>query len=232
MAQPPLTAPLRIGSVEIRNRVLLAPLAGIGNWFVRLQAHRYGAGMAFSEMISSFALAHRNRRTLEEMLRIDPAEGVVAIQLFGCDPDVMRGGRCDAGAGGPAAARPQHGLPGAEGGQDRGGRGAAARPRSRRRGREGGDRGVGAAGDGEAALGQRARGPIGARPRSAAGRRGGRRRGDLASAAGGRPPPRRARLRARPRARRAARGAGDRLRRGPHRRRGARAPTRSPAPTR
>jgi tRNA-dihydrouridine synthase B len=90
MAQPRLTEPFRIGPVEVPNRVLLAPLAGIGNWFVRLQAHRYGAGMAFSEMVSSFALAHRNRRTLEEMLRIDPAEGVVAIQLFGCDPDVIR----------------------------------------------------------------------------------------------------------------------------------------------
>jgi nifR3 family TIM-barrel protein len=101
MAQPALTEPLRIGPVEIPNRVLLAPLAGIGNWFVRLQAHRYGAGMAFSEMVSSFALAHRNRRTLEEMLRIDPAEGVVAIQLFGCDPQVMRVAAATAAEAGP-----------------------------------------------------------------------------------------------------------------------------------
>ena len=55
--------------------MLLAPLAGIGNWFVRLQAKRYGAGMAVSEMVSSFALAHGNRRTLDEMLRIHPDEG-------------------------------------------------------------------------------------------------------------------------------------------------------------
>jgi nifR3 family TIM-barrel protein len=87
--QPPLTSPFRIGPVEVPNRVLLAPLAGIGNWFVRLQAKRYGAGLAVSEMVSSFALAHRNRRTLEEMLRIHPDEGPVSIQLFGADPDVM-----------------------------------------------------------------------------------------------------------------------------------------------
>ena len=42
LEQPPLTDPLRIGDVEISNRVLLAPLAGIGNWFVRLQAKRHG----------------------------------------------------------------------------------------------------------------------------------------------------------------------------------------------
>jgi nifR3 family TIM-barrel protein len=90
MAQPALTEPFRIGGIEVPNRVLLAPLAGIGNWFVRLQAQRYGAGMCFSEMVSSFAVAHRNRRTLEEMLRIHPDESVVAIQLFGSDPGVIR----------------------------------------------------------------------------------------------------------------------------------------------
>jgi nifR3 family TIM-barrel protein len=101
MPQAPLTSPLRIGSVEVPNRVLLAPLAGIGNWFVRLQARRFGAGMAFSEMISSFGLAHRNRRTVEEMLRIHPEEGVVALQLFGSDPDVMRAAAATAAGAGP-----------------------------------------------------------------------------------------------------------------------------------
>ncbi len=90
MTRPALTEPLTIAGITLPNRVLLAPLAGIGNWFVRLQARRYGAGMAFSEMVSSFALAHRNRRTLTEMLRIHPDEGVVSIQLFGYDPEVMR----------------------------------------------------------------------------------------------------------------------------------------------
>jgi tRNA-dihydrouridine synthase B len=88
--QPPLTTPFRIGDVRIENRVLLAPLAGIGNWFVRLQARRYGAGLAVSEMVSSFAIGRRNRRTLAEMLRIHPDEHPVSIQLFGPDPDVMR----------------------------------------------------------------------------------------------------------------------------------------------
>ena len=88
--QPALTDPLRIGNVEISNRVLLAPLAGIGNWFVRLQAKRHGAGLAVSEMVSSFGLHHRNERTLRELMRIHPDEHPVSVQLFGHDAEVMR----------------------------------------------------------------------------------------------------------------------------------------------
>jgi tRNA-dihydrouridine synthase B len=88
--QPPLTSPFRIGDVEIANRVLLAPLAGIGNWFVRLQARRHGAGLAVSEMVSSFGLHYGNERTLRELLRLHPDEHPVSVQLFGQDPEVMR----------------------------------------------------------------------------------------------------------------------------------------------
>ena len=84
--QPRLTSPFRIGQVEIANRVLLAPLAGIGNWFVRLQARRHGAGLAVSEMVSSHAIHHRNERTMSELLTIHPDEHPVSIQLFGSDP--------------------------------------------------------------------------------------------------------------------------------------------------
>ncbi len=90
--QPPLTDPFRIADLEIPNRVLLAPLAGIGNWFVRLQAKRHGAGLAVSEMVSSFGLHHRNERTLRELMRIHPDEHPVSVQLFGHDAEVMRSG--------------------------------------------------------------------------------------------------------------------------------------------
>jgi tRNA-dihydrouridine synthase B len=85
-----LTDPWTLGGRTIENRVVLAPLAGIGNWFVRLQARRYGAGLVVSEMVSSFGLAHGNERTLREFLRIHPHEHPVSLQLFGHDPDVMR----------------------------------------------------------------------------------------------------------------------------------------------
>src|SRR3954447_2757736 len=77
----------------IPNRVVLAPLAGIGNWFVRLQAKRYGAGLAVSEMVSSFAVHYGNPKTCTELLRIDEREragGPVSVQLFGQDPEIMR----------------------------------------------------------------------------------------------------------------------------------------------
>ncbi|MTD46916.1 dihydrouridine synthase [Conexibacter sp. W3-3-2] len=94
-----LTDSWELGGVHVPNRVMLAPLAGIGNWFVRLQAKRYGAGMAVSEMVSSFGIHHGNEKTCTEMLRIHPEErrvgtdgsgGVTSLQLFGQDPDVMR----------------------------------------------------------------------------------------------------------------------------------------------
>lgn len=88
-----LTEPWNIGPVTIPNRVVLAPLAGIGNWFVRLQAKRYGAGLAVSEMVSSHAIHYRSEKTLRELLRVHPDErrtGPVALQLFGHDPDIMR----------------------------------------------------------------------------------------------------------------------------------------------
>ena len=85
--------PWTLGGLTIPNRVVLAPLAGIGNWFVRLQAKRHGAGLAVSEMVSSFAIHYGNRKTLDELLVIHPDEragGPVSVQLFGHDPEIMR----------------------------------------------------------------------------------------------------------------------------------------------
>ena len=84
-----LTDAWTLGGISIPNRVVLAPLAGIGNWFVRLQAKRYGAGLVVSEMVSSFAVHYRNERTCRELLRIHPEEHPVSVQLFGHDPEVM-----------------------------------------------------------------------------------------------------------------------------------------------
>lgn len=109
-----LTDSWKLGPLEVPNRVMLAPLAGIGNWFVRLQAKRYGAGMAVSEMVSSHAIHHRNARTCEEMLRIHPDErrgGPVSIQLFGADPEVMRSAAAYAAGSGADALDLNMGCP-------------------------------------------------------------------------------------------------------------------------
>src|ERR1700680_1270176 len=101
-----LSEPWALGPLRVKNRLMLAPLAGIGNWFVRLQAKRYGAGMTVSEMVSSHAIHYGNERTCVEMLRIDPRErasGPVSIQLFGEDPAMMRSAAaCVAAAGADA----------------------------------------------------------------------------------------------------------------------------------
>ncbi|HUR85787.1 MAG TPA: tRNA-dihydrouridine synthase [Solirubrobacteraceae bacterium] len=101
-----LNDPWQLAHLRVPNRVVLAPLAGIGNWFVRLQAKRYGAGLAVSEMVSSFGVHHGNEKTCTEMLRIHPDErvagvgGPVAIQLFGQEPDVMRSAAASVAAAG------------------------------------------------------------------------------------------------------------------------------------
>jgi tRNA-dihydrouridine synthase B len=94
-----LTDTWTLGGLRLANRVVLAPLAGIGNWFVRLQAKRHGAGLVVSEMVSSFGLVHGDARTHREFLRIHPDEHPVSMQLFGHDAAVMR----EAAAIAPAA---------------------------------------------------------------------------------------------------------------------------------
>ncbi len=117
---PQLTDPWMLGPLRVPNRVLLAPLAGIGNWFVRLQAKRHGAGMAVSEMVSSHAIHYRNERTLRELLLIHPDERVAgdgeptrptSIQLFGQDPEIMRSAAASAVAAGADAIDLNMGCP-------------------------------------------------------------------------------------------------------------------------
>jgi len=85
-----INEPWELGGVRLPNRAVLAPLAGIGNWFVRMQARRHGAGLAVSEMVSSFGIKYGDKRTLREFLRVHPDEHPVSIQLFGHDPEVMK----------------------------------------------------------------------------------------------------------------------------------------------
>ena len=84
----PLAEPFRVGSLEMPNRVVLAPLAGIGNRPFREQARRHGAGLVVSEMVAAHGIRHGNQRT-RSMLDLGAAESPVSIQVFGGDPDVM-----------------------------------------------------------------------------------------------------------------------------------------------
>lgn len=84
----PVAEPFRIGDLEIANRLVQPPLAGIANWAFRRQSRRHGAGLAVSEMIASFGIRYANRKTLG-MLTIVPDEHPVGVQVFGADADAM-----------------------------------------------------------------------------------------------------------------------------------------------
>ena len=84
----PLAEPFSVGDVVIPNRVVQAPLAGIGNRVFRAQSRRHGAGLVVSEMVAAHGIRHGNRRTTS-MLEVVPGEHPMCIQVFGGAPDVM-----------------------------------------------------------------------------------------------------------------------------------------------
>ncbi len=79
---------LRIGQVELTNRVILAPMAGVTDLPYRKIVAAYRPGLIYGEMISAMALHYQSKLT-EQMLIIAPEEHPVSMQLFGSDPKVM-----------------------------------------------------------------------------------------------------------------------------------------------
>jgi nifR3 family TIM-barrel protein len=79
---------MRIGSVELFNPLILAPLAGITHMPFRLLAKEAGCGLVTSEMISANGLYYGSGETFA-MISLSDAERPVAVQLFGHDPAVM-----------------------------------------------------------------------------------------------------------------------------------------------
>ena len=79
---------LKIGSVELRNNLALAPMAGITNAAFRSLCIEGGAGLVVSEMVSAESIRYGNKKTLK-LLEIYPCEHPIAIQLFGSNPDSM-----------------------------------------------------------------------------------------------------------------------------------------------
>ena len=79
---------LTIGNIELSNRYILAPMAGVTDLPFRLLCKEQGAGLLCMEMISAKALRYNNRNT-KALLEIDPKEYPVSLQLFGSEPDIM-----------------------------------------------------------------------------------------------------------------------------------------------
>lgn len=78
----------KIGNVEIPNRVVVAPMAGITNAAFRVTVKEFGAGMVVCEMISDQGIHFRNKKTLE-MLHIDETEHPLSLQIFGGNKDTL-----------------------------------------------------------------------------------------------------------------------------------------------
>ncbi|HFR3472188.1 hypothetical protein HCC53_01830 [Streptococcus suis] len=84
-----LNTPFMIGDVEIPNRCVLAPMAGVTNSAFRTIAKEMGAGLVVMEMISEKGLLYNNEKTLH-MLHIDDNEYPMSIQLFGGDAEGLK----------------------------------------------------------------------------------------------------------------------------------------------
>ena len=80
--------PLAIGSVMLKNNLVLAPMAGVSDPPFRLLCHEQGAGLVCMEMISAKALHYHNKKTID-LMQITADEHPVSLQLFGSDPDCM-----------------------------------------------------------------------------------------------------------------------------------------------
>ena len=79
---------LKIGNVELENRYILGPMAGVTDLPFRLLCREQGAGLLCMEMVSAKAILYNNRNT-EQLLTIHPDETPVSLQLFGSDPKIM-----------------------------------------------------------------------------------------------------------------------------------------------
>lgn len=76
--------PIKIGNVQLKNNVILAPMAGVSNQSFRQIAKEFGVSLVCSEMVSDHAINYRNEKTLR-MLEIADEERPISMQLFGSE---------------------------------------------------------------------------------------------------------------------------------------------------
>ncbi len=84
----PRLKPILLGGVTIETPVILAPMAGVTDRPFRRLVKKYGAGLMVTEMIASQAMIREVRKTLQMVEKGDD-EQPMAVQIVGCEPDVM-----------------------------------------------------------------------------------------------------------------------------------------------
>lgn len=78
----------KIGTVELENNLVLAPMAGVTDLAFRLLCKEQGCGLLYTEMVSAKAIYYENKNT-KALLEIEPKERPVSLQLFGSEPELM-----------------------------------------------------------------------------------------------------------------------------------------------
>ena len=78
----------KIGNIELKNRIVLAPMAGVCNSAFRKIIKEMGCGLIYAEMVSDKALVYNSQKT-ENMLYMEECERPIAQQIFGSDKDTF-----------------------------------------------------------------------------------------------------------------------------------------------
>ncbi len=78
----------KIGNVEIKNNIVLAPMAGVCNSAFRRIIKEMGCGLVYAEMVSDKGLVYNSKKT-KDMLYVSDYERPIAQQIFGSDVDTF-----------------------------------------------------------------------------------------------------------------------------------------------
>ncbi len=79
---------IKIGNLKINNNIFLAPMAGISDMPFRILCKEKGAGLVYTEMISSKGMYYNDSKT-KKIMEIAERERPVAVQIFGSNPEIM-----------------------------------------------------------------------------------------------------------------------------------------------
>ena len=79
---------MKIGNIQLKNNVILAPMAGVTDKAFRLITKPFGVALMYTEMVSGKGLFFGNKKT-SDLLDTDISEKPVAVQLFGHEPEIL-----------------------------------------------------------------------------------------------------------------------------------------------
>jgi len=79
---------MKIGNIELENNIFLAPMAGVTDLPFRVICKKFGAGLVYTEMVSSKAMHYNDKKTMK-LLETDAREFPFAVQIFGHEPEIM-----------------------------------------------------------------------------------------------------------------------------------------------